>query len=1278
MPSTMAGRLITPLDKALHCAKCGTKAGFVEECTDTAFSAGEIILIQCPAHGCKEKPWFYCQSCKKRCYRNGLLQHAKRKKHIEQHAIAYPPLPPPPPDPPAAITDEALPTFPGDGPMDQGNDDTMDFITMDTEDFHKQMEEDLSATHLENATSSMDSGTQQSTTSNSEHFPVVPTQGNEWLVEALKQYPRATVQEMFAAFAKPEVQHMKNFWVAELGSGEGKCGGGVMYLAARAFQQSKDSQIDRNRIPDFEEAFWHFSCLIQYQSMNDAQRWRQSKIDKALLDNVRDNSFFKHTFLPPHHQLGRYYGSSGQHSMWNNLPCPKAVDIDGVGYVSPRAILTFLMANAIPIDDIRISSDDEIVHHDPITLVHHVCDSRKAVNWMNELRRGYFGIRVRGAPKLKNGAPKYPTVICLTLSDWTDGFGPGKVKNNRNAVDCKSFTISAPKHLVNATNNTFPVAMGLKNAGGWPTVERLFRKELEELTSSPEPTLFYNGAVQKIVPCFLRRFVVMSDKAERNGLSSTIACTSDNHRCFSVSGKLSSPICSVAKVEQFLTRRSQVTKAVPYGWSEPFVPRDTGNNGAVFVACLECRKVGLSKLGLDVLLDDDIATTPCQKCANWDLLPRSESPSLDFPAHQDYPTSITEGSPVAPPKGRDCFGEETKLPFLQLDWPVMKQACRFAFYQASRSGTGKAWTKPLTMCYLRYCGVSNKVSAELHHAAKACAKAKQQETVDYTDEEKIWNFYFPAAWLSSEITLRDYVEAVMHQLFLGIAESNYDLIADWLKQSPATAKVSLAGFQNILQALIKDLRPFQLSWLAAYPLTGKKGEMGTGSWVAENWVFLVRISQFIYGWCSKQNGASAYGVNDMSRMVIAYVALVARCLTHGGVNDEFVSQTELYMKEFMSAVHEFDVRVRHKVLDGKKRKTKSKDREGKAAEAYWLKPNYMSLPNLLVMMLLIGPLTLWWDGGGKGERFIQVVKPHIKHGIREDVLSFFVNLLNKLYQTMQLEQLEIRYGLSGSRSSSKNDSSQARVLDVLKEMAELLIPMNKGRTSTTEVNGDDNSQCNSNTSDEESTTSSDDDTEDQSDDEEDKDEQDANFSANQALGMAKKRTIYVYRNERHLNDAVGAVKPLAGIVEVKKQSSGETAFEFQMVFHKPVKQFARRQVTFDDTKGVHYHGLWCADIKVHENVQCTQSFTEIQSVAKLAAVAIPLWYVIGKGNPDSNKYCVITNWWKYRMSDGWYRLPALDSSLYANSYKDSRRSPKNQSEPEVNIRIVDGQEVGEV
>ena len=150
----------------------------------------------------------------------------------------------------------------------------------------------------------------------------------------------------------------------------------------------------------------------------------------------------------------------------------------------------------------------------------------------------------------------------------------------------------------------------------------------------------------------------------------------------------------------------------------------------------------------------------------------------------------------------------------------------------------------------------------------------------------------------------------MHQLFLGIAESNFDLIQTWLKAMPAASKLGLSPFKNVLQALIRDLRPFMLSWLAAYPLTGKKGNLGTGSWVGENWIFFVHVSQFVFGWCRRNPLENArWGIDDMSRMVIAFHALVARCCTHGGINDQFIKETELFMKEFLSSVREFDIRL---------------------------------------------------------------------------------------------------------------------------------------------------------------------------------------------------------------------------------------------------------------------------------------------------------------------------------------------------------------------------------
>ena len=96
-----------------------------------------------------------------------------------------------------------------------------------------------------------------------------------------------------------------------------------------------------------------------------------------------------------------------------------------------------------------------------------------------------------------------------------------------------------------------------------------------------------------------------------------------------------------------------------------------------------------------------------------------------------------------------------------------------------------------------------------------------------------------------------------------------------------------------------------------------------------------------------------------------------------------------------------------------------------------------------------------------------------------------------------------------------------------------------------------------------------------------------------------------------------------------------------------MKQYARRVVSFDDTHGQLFHGLWCAKITLEEECMApTEYFADIQSDAKLSGVAIPLWYVVGNESPIANHYCVITNWWKYRMADGTYQWPKLDPSLY--------------------------------
>ena len=79
-----------------------------------------------------------------------------------------------------------------------------------------------------------------------------------------------------------------------------------------------------------------------------------------------------------------------------------------------------------------------------------------------------------------------------------------------------------------------------------------------------------------------------------------------------------------------------------------------------------------------------------------------------------------------------------------------------------------------------------------------------------------------------------------------------------------------------------------------------------------------------------------------------------------------------------------------------------------------------------------------------------------------------------------------------------------------------------------------------------------------------------------------------------------------------------------------------------------------------ESIAETKSFADIQSDAGYSAVAIPLWYLLGDEHSDSNKYCVITNWWDYRMQDGSYDQPTLDPSLY----KTRRSGTVTQGTPE--------------
>lgn len=213
-----------------------------------------------------------------------------------------------------------------------------------------------------------------------------------------------------------------------------------------------------------------------------------------------------------------------------------------------------------------------------------------------------------------------------------------------------------------------------------------------------------------------------------------------------------------------------------WGWSNQFVRNIEGHpgvNGTFLPACTRCRSTRLNALGCQHLAADTMKTeTRC--CANWCVYIQGEK-NLRSSVPLNYPRTCYSRVPsVQPPEGREVPPPKTLVP-IKLSFEFLVQAVKFAFYNTCQA-RGQCWTKANMKCYLATCGVPDRVQEQVHKAAVA---ARDME-VDDSKPDWLGEFQLPAPWIDGDISLQMYIEAIMHQLFLGIAKQNYLLCQRWL------------------------------------------------------------------------------------------------------------------------------------------------------------------------------------------------------------------------------------------------------------------------------------------------------------------------------------------------------------------------------------------------------------------------------------------------------------------------------------------------------------------
>lgn len=1020
-------------------------------------------------------------------------------------------------------------------------------------------------------------------------FEGIQQQKLSWLEQAFESTKRCDIMEVMKMFVGQDL--MQYYWSAEIAG----FGNGMRYLVARTFQRTEC--IVKSGVPSMEEARWHILSFIQYNSMSDKQRRRQALVTERLLTSL-DRSLLSGSGLVyanrvlSYRDLNRYYGRSSVHSLWNTLPIPKVQNIGGIAYVSPLVIIRFIFAMGLDVDDIIIdtSRGEENVEDDSSTTKEHfifdVADSKVMSDARAEASAFYSG-----------SASKF---LLAWAVDWRDGFNTNRAKSMRKSLVAWTWTFSPPKEKINGLDNTFAMAIGMKKNNSWKTVEHLYRRDLLCLSDPENPFFVYHGGLRKIIPVYVKRIASLEDKVERADISGTMACTSNYHRIFGLSLRCwPAPTVRVDDVSDFLFEQSAAEAGSPilkiWGWCSQMLESTT--NSVRLASCMACRKSNLEDLRGGM---SHPSCCQCSICAHW-TVSESTKEILRFPSSNDYPTWQRENCPVQAPPERVVGLVMLTLVFLT--FPFLKTIVKFAYYNSmGNSRRGQCWTKKVCQAYLQSCCVSGNNQDLIY--ADAQKSWKENIDVDFTREDRVGNYVFPASW-QGELPLSAYIETLMHLLFIGDAKANVYLQNVYMKING----LGVTTFRRDAQSLMKELARLHQSWLLIEPFSwSEKNEFTTGTWVGENWLAWVRISKVTGVWFLRRGlKDERIGCNDVLRMVISFHSLVSLLLSHSGVSERQVRMVDGYVKEFLSSTRELDVRCRYKEIN-------KRDGGGKQPEQYWLKSNYLSLLNLVATIRKYGPLKNMWDGGGKGERYIQLIKPLVPRGVRDKGL-FFVRLMEKLYKFRVIEYLEERCRQSNTTTPAPSATKHEEEESDASSISETDTVVSSVSSTDTPVP--------------------------------EQPEREEWFTQAEDQQMSKARTIHIYKNRTELERAIDHRLPIAGAILEGKGPTNRGTPTFY-AFHKgPKKTFGWLKISFDDGHGANYCGTWYSHLMVEESTQrAPRTLEKIKSLAKMAAVAIPLKYMVLPDHPDRNKYCVITNWWKERNSHGQYVFPTLDFSLY--------------------------------
>ena len=572
-------------------------------------------------------------------------------------------------------------------------------------------------------------------------------------------------------------------------------------------------------------------------------------------------------------------------------------------------------------------------------------------------------------------------LLVILAVQWHDDFEPNSSsKANRGSVWMKTVTFISTNFSENKFQDTYPISIGLKGECH-DVVETKFIQDCEELRTGKN-NIFYSMKHKKNMHIHFEVIVSLGDQPARREINYLMQGNSK----FLSRYRFAADILSVSE----------------------YLP-----------ACQECYsriKSYPNYLTLKI---------KCEQCVCWNMM--NNSPLMQSKPPNDYPL--------------DAIPTNGKLQPQELTFSILNSAIDLA----TKKLVGGHWSELEVHSYCGANGISVAgIKCIIKHANNIQVWAHYQKGDGMTNrDDGYWDKIYRdrevdkakyEVWGGSPywngiIPLNQFVDTIMHLLFLGITKASRQLIHMWITESKR-----IKSFNALPKDLFGPIGDMGLDWCKLLTTT-------TSGWVSESYLAFSRVIKWYYypittlqpdkpyveptipldTWYVKMcrdwliaHGCDSKGyvkelkeridtlkhrlegppvlltpkccsVSDVNTFIGSLLSTIASVMEKEVTPDSIIS-TDREIKLYLSSLHR---------IQGTCTMSES-DNNMKRKKPYWLSHyNFMSLLNLPEAMKMYGPLTNLWEGANQGEGYLRYAKPKIIDIHSKNwQLNAHVNLLN--------------------------------------------------------------------------------------------------------------------------------------------------------------------------------------------------------------------------------------------------------------------------------------------